>query len=135
MSAAYATNADLLALAPAMTASSGTMDAYRALAENWIGVSAWGDKASHAHALLTLHLMAAMGVAGGPGGGAQIASKTIGRLSVSYAGNAPPSDAELGTTSWGTLYISLRNTVAMVGEVGRSEGPLLLGMVVGPRLR
>lgn len=133
MSKAYATDADLLALAPGLTVDPATRDAYRALAEKWIGLDAWGEKASQGHTLLTLHLLAAApGLSGVPGSSAKVASKTIGRLSISYQGDAAPSDAELGTTAWGTMYISLRDTIAALGAVGRSCPPIF-GIGTGGR--
>lgn len=113
----YATDADLLALAPTITVASTTRDAYRSLAERWIDVTAWGESASHGHALLTLHLLAVSGIAGVPGAGAQVASRTIGRLSVSYQAGAP-SDDELASTRWGAMYASLRKTIVTIGATG-----------------
>jgi hypothetical protein len=132
MAKAYATDADLLALAPGLTVAEATRDAFRALAEKWIGLDAWGEKASYGHGLLTLHLLAAApGLSGVPGSSAKVASKTIGRLSISYQSDAAPSDAELGTTSWGVMYTSLRDTIAALGATGRGGGEIVLGVTTG----
>lgn len=135
MAQAYATSADLLLLAPGLTAAPASVTAYLALAERFVDVATWGESASAGHALATLHLMAAGGIAGVPNSGAKIASKTIGRLSVSYQGDAAASDPDFGSTQWGAMFVALRSTIPVAGEVGRTEGALLLGMVSGPRYR
>jgi len=87
----------------------------------------WGVKKDCAHRYLALHfLTVASGGAGGP-----VSSRTIDRLSESYA-ITPPTDAELGSTKWGLLYLALKKTVLKLPQSGYPGGSLRpIGVVSG----
>jgi len=83
----------------------------------------WGTKKSWAHIYLAAHFATiSEGGAGGP-----VSSRSIDKISESYA-IQPPSDPDLGSTKWGLLYLALRATVpnigATSGEAGRGLGAL-----------
>ena len=74
-------------------------------------------KASNAHLLLAAHYLQIFtdnNTAGGP-----IASRTIGKISESYA-VAPQADAELATTKFGQLYLALRQSLFLLPITGRA---------------
>lgn len=77
----------------------------------------WGTKKSWGHIYLAAHFVTiADGGAGGP-----VASRSIDKISESYAVQ-PPSDPDLGSTKWGLLYLALRKTLPNLGiAVGRSN--------------
>lgn len=90
-----------------------------------INPTCWGVKRSFAHWYLTAHFLT---IASG-GAGGTVASKSIDKISISYA-VTPPSDPELGATKWGLLYLALRDSLPRIGAVaGRSDNPLL-GVIV-----
>ena len=64
----------------------------------------FGDQTSRAHILLTLHMLAIWQGTGAEQG--PVASRTINKISESYATSAP-TDAELGSTKWGRLYLAM----------------------------
>lgn len=77
----------------------------------------WGTKKSQGHLYLAAHFATiASGGAGGP-----VTSRSIDKISESYA-VAPPSDPDLGSTKWGLLYLALKKTLPNLGiAVGRSN--------------
>lgn len=134
MARAYATDADLTGLDPSNTTPSGTRDVYRSLAQSLISLDVWGEQASMAHALLTLHMLASAGIAGTSSGSSAVTSRTIGSLSVSY-NVAPNPTGEHASTGWGVLYDELFAGLPLLGTTGRSEGQLMLGLTSRPRVR
>jgi hypothetical protein len=80
-----------------------------------INLSCWGVKADCAHVYLTAHMLA---VQSGQQSGA-VSSKTIDKLSISYA-NATPTNAELSSTKWGRMYMQLQKTVMVLPVIGRA---------------
>jgi len=81
-----------------------------------INVECWGAKAMCAHIYLTAHTL--MVQSGSTFAGGAIASKTMDKLSISYAVTAP-SDGDLGATKWGRLYMQLKKTIPVFPIVGR----------------
>jgi len=71
-----------------------------------------GDKQEALHLYLTGHLLY---VANANEGGA-VSSKSIDRISISYA-VSPPSDSDFGSTKWGRLYLALRRTIPNIGAI------------------
>jgi hypothetical protein len=85
----------------------------------------WGVKRSCAHEYLAAHFIT---VASG-GSGGTVASKSIDKISISYA-VTPPSDPDLGSTKWGVLYLALRQSIVRFGAVSGTTGNAWLGVVV-----
>ena len=83
----------------------------------------WTTKKIYAHAYLAAHFATVQG--GGETGA--VASKTIDKISTSYA-TTPPSDPDLGSTKWGRLYLALRKSVTILPVSGRSD-EMLVGVV------
>ena len=119
MAARAATDDELLALIPQLTCVDETIRlAVLDMAAGMISVECFGEKYSTAQIYLTGHMLAltqAGVAANGP-----VVSKTIGSISATYAISTPPSDPLLSSTSYGQLYLMLRDSVPC------------LPMVVGP---
>lgn len=81
-----------------------------------INLECWGEKADCAHRYLTGHFLAMQG--GGSGEGGAVSSRKIDKLSISFA-VSPPSDADLGNTKWGRMYMALKSTLLLLPIVGR----------------
>lgn len=108
MAQRFATCAEVIGIAPELEAVKDRVVAWLPIAETLITVSVWRDKASHAHALMTAHLVSRTpsGATGG-GGGAKLSSVKVGPVSKSFAVTAS-ADAELGSTSYGEAYLLLK---------------------------
>ncbi len=95
-----------------------------ATATSMVGTECWGDKTCDATTYLTLHFISS--VQGGISGGtAPATSIKIADISKNYA-VATPDDGLFGSTQWGRMYLSLRETVFCGGTTG---APLCLGLV------
>jgi Protein of unknown function (DUF4054) len=106
-----------------------TIELWLAVSSLQIGLSRWGSAASHAHALLTAHYLTQCPGHDGLGGDevGPLTSEANGPASRSFA-SAPPSDAELGATSYGRAYLTLRRAVrgrgsGVVGNSGARAAP------------
>lgn len=87
-----------------------------------INLECWGIKADCGHIYLTAHFLTVQ--SGGSGGA--VSSKTIDKLSVSYAVAAPSGDdADLQSTSWGRLYAQMRRSLFIAPLPGRRFLPLV----------
>ncbi len=104
-----------------MTPGAGIVQMMLDCACQQINLDCWRAKADCAHIFLTAHYLAVAGFGTGEQG--MVSSRSIDKLSISYA-TAAPSDAELGTTRWGRMYTQLRKTILVLPLVGR-------GFVVG----
>ena len=80
----------------------------------------WGVKRSCAHEYLAAHFIT---VAEGGSGGI-VASKSIDKISISYA-VTPPSDPDLGSTKWGILYLALRQSIVRFGAVSGNSNSIV----------
>lgn len=80
------------------------IDFFITQASQYINRRVWGDKADYAHALYTAHLMTVSARSGSTG----VTAERVGELSRNYA---TPTDNALGSTSYGSLFISLRKTL------------------------
>jgi hypothetical protein len=78
-----------------------------------INLGCWGIKADCAHIYLTAHMLATQS---GQAGGA-VSSKSLDKLSISYA-TATPVDAELSSTKWGRMYLQLQKTILVLPVIG-----------------
>lgn len=84
----------------------------------------WGVKKSWGHIYLAAHFATiSQGGAGGP-----VSSRSIDKISESYA-ITPPSDPDLGSTKWGLMYLALRATLINLPVAGR--GAFLIGVPGG----
>lgn len=90
-------------------ADPGLVAFWLGVAKIWIGLDAWGSKASEAHALLTAHFVATDPTYTGVGAGATgtVTSRKAGSVSETYS-SAAPTDAELGSTTYGRTFTMLR---------------------------
>ena len=83
------------------------------IAAEFIGLDAWGQRASKGHALLTAHFLTLL--VGGPAGtgvtDGVIASESVGPASRSFATSVDVSDKDLMTTRYGRAFTVLRNLV------------------------
>lgn len=110
MAKRYATKAEVLALATELT-DEAPLDVIVEMTQSMVNLETWGSKASVAHQALAAHFATeVMNPAGATG---PVASRTIDKLAESYAVTAP-SDAELGTTKYGRLYLMLRKGLLVV---------------------
>jgi len=83
-------------------------------ASPYINRTIWGTKADFAHALFTAHLLT-MSLKGGAGG--EITSEKVGDLAISYGAGSSGND--LGKTSYGSIFLSLRKTLLISPVVVR----------------
>jgi len=118
MPARLATKAEILTLAPELT-DDAVLDELIEVAGTMINVGCWGSKASKGHAALAAHLASSLQSSGSTGPAGPIASRAIGSISVSYAGQ-PPSDPELGRTKYGELYLILRKSLFILPLAARA---------------
>lgn len=87
-----------------------------ATATSMVGTECWGDKTCDATTYLTLHFISS--VQGGiSGGSAPATSIKIADISKNYA-VATPDDGLFGSTQWGRMYLTLRETVFCGGATG-----------------
>lgn len=100
--------ADVKALAEELTTVlDAKVNLYIELAKLQVLESFWGAKYKMGVVTLAAHLLTLMNRAGGSAG--SVSSEAVGELSISYS--APTSDSELGTTTYGSMYIALRKTL------------------------
>lgn len=85
-------------------------------AQRQVNLSVFGSRASDAHTYLAAHFLTTSGSLSGTG---NVSSKRIGDIAVSYA-VATPTNAELGSTSWGLMYLHLMKSVPALGFVGKN---------------
>lgn len=86
------------------------IDTFIGYAEMYVNSKTWGTKADYATALFTAHLL----TVSGSGGSTGVTSERVGDLSTSYAVN---DSNDLGSTSYGKLYLSLRKTLVISPNV------------------
>lgn len=114
MAQRYANAAEVIEIAPEFTGQEPLINIWLGVAEEWIDVDVWGSPASDGHRLLTAHMMTVVPgaiSAGGQGVGAgPLSGESNGPASRSYA-TPQPSDAELGLSSYGRLFVSLRERI------------------------
>jgi hypothetical protein len=78
----------------------------------YVNKTVWKNKYDYALALFTAHLLGSIPGAqgaGGPGGAVQ--SSKVGQLQRTFAVAVPSSAATLETTSYGQLFLQLRDTL------------------------
>ena len=120
MAQRLATKAELLAFAPGLCGENREpAETLLEVAGSMISLECWGTKASNGHLLLAAHLLQLFAGAGGASAGGPVASRTIGKISESYA-VATQADAELATTTYGQLYLTLRKTLLLLPITGRA---------------
>lgn len=97
------------------------------VAKIWIGLDAWGSKASEAHALLAAHYIAIdpTFTGTGAGGAGTVTSRKAGAVSETYS-SAPPSDAELGSTPYGRTFTMLKRACRPGPRAIRHTGLLVV---------
>lgn len=79
-----------------------------------IGLDAYGESASQAHAMLAAHrIKRAPRSTGEAGAQAMVASESVGDVSVSYA--TPTADSELHTTIYGQRFLAMSEGVFVGG--------------------
>ncbi len=106
MAQALATAADL---PPEFSGTDAAVSAFWLdMTSSQIGLTAWGTDASRGHALLTAHHLKLAGEGSSSTAGT-VSSRAVGSVSESYA-VATPTDAELGSTVYGSMYLSLRRS-------------------------
>ena len=91
-----------------------------------INVQCWGQKADCAHVYLSAFFLSVSSGTGG--GGGAVSSKTIDKISVSYAVATPTgSNAQMASNKWGQLYLQLRKSVFVAPVPGRAFLPIITG--------
>lgn len=112
MAARYATIADLPPEFDSFDARD--LQYWLAATRSEIGLDAYGETASDAHAMLAAHrLKRAHRSTGEAGSQGMVASESVGDVSVSYA--TPTADSELHTTVYGQRYLALSEGVFVGG--------------------
>lgn len=86
------------------------VDTFIGYAEMYVNTTTWGTKADYATALFTAHLM----TISASGGSTGVTSERVGDLATSYAVN---SSNDLGTTSYGKLFLTLRKSLVISPNV------------------
>jgi hypothetical protein len=87
-----------------------------------INVECWGVKASCGHVYLAAHFLALQTGVGG--GGGTVKRKKIDKVEVEYAVESS-SDADLGATTWGRLYLQTRKSILVLPLPGRRIMPFI----------
>lgn len=120
MARALATREELIALSPSTFEGADVcaLDVYLEIAGTMINLGVWGSKASHGHRLLAAHFYA-VSLPGGETG--PLASVAVGPASKSFAVSAS-TDAELGSTTWGRMYLALRRSLPRTPIVVLTSG-------------
>lgn len=130
MPARLATKAEVLTLAPELT-DDAVLDELIEVAGTMINVGCWGSKASKGHAALAAHLATTVQSnqqQQGQDPVGPIGSRSIGSISVGYTSKrledgisvVTPSDPELGTTTYGRLYLILRKSLFILPLAARA---------------
>lgn len=91
----------------------GAIKIYLDMATRCVDATVWGDKSDDAIKLLAAHFLT-LATRGGKGG--SVTSEKVGDLQINY-GQSGQDDAELLSTSYGTMYLQLKK-----------------GLVITPRL-
>jgi hypothetical protein len=92
------------------------LEFYIELARSFVNEGMWGAKATKGIILYAAHL-ATLGAREGAGGA--ITAERVGDLQRSYGSSSSEEDYELKQTSYGTMFLSLRKTLAFT--------PILVG--------
>ena len=89
-----------------------------------MAVACWGAKRSLGHQFLTSHLLTVGdGTGSGGSGSGTVSSKSIDKLSISYAVTAfDTSDASVSSTKYGRQYLALRGSLVRFGAVSGGWG-------------
>lgn len=113
--------ADIKALFPEITIDDAIVDIWIAIAQSHHNAAAFGDKSDFAVKALSAHFVElhrrrqAGAAAGGTGGVFPLASRTVEKVSTSWAtgssGSALMSDAALAGTAYGQLYLFSRQGI------------------------
>ena len=120
MAQAYATKADVLELAPELTAYDGAvLDLIvDEISQAMIELAAWGTRASYGHMTIAAHLAtlvlnpaAATGV---------VTARSIDKLGESYA-TGTITDADLATTKYGRMHAELRKRLVQSSSFGETS--------------
>lgn len=110
------TKADILKIAPELSSvSDDTFSFFITEAGRYINQAAWGEKANFAHALYTAHLltMSSRG-ASSQGAAGPVTAMKLGEASINFGQiNLSGNDAILGTTTYGSQFLSLRKTLVI----------------------
>ena len=105
------TASDVLIYAPELsTLNNDLVEVYLELAQNFVYENKWGRKYKQAVCLLTAHFLTIKQRSAGSAG--PITSESVGELSVSYGAVSDKAD-ELLTTTYGSMYYSLRKTLTI----------------------
>ena len=86
-----------------------------------INLECWGVKADCGHIYLTGHFLA---LQTGIGAGGILNRKKIDKIEAGYA-VAVPSDADLGSTKWGRMYLQIKKTLFIAPLPGRRILPFV----------
>lgn len=120
-----AAKADALEMCPALAALSGALQTIIVdRAACLIQPDAWGKKQQAGLALLICHFATLQSQAAGGGSGAAaagpVASVSMGKLAVSFAGAATSaSDLGYGSTTWGIQYLAMRRSLMIAPLAAR----------------
>lgn len=89
------------------------MDCYIEIASSLVTNPAWAGKGAKGAALLTAHLLTLQksGVGGGSGA---VVKKRVGSVEVAFASGASTDASGLDSTSYGRLYLLLRNSIPAI---------------------
>jgi hypothetical protein len=127
MPARLATHAEVVILAPELVGSAVDPEPLDTIIEftgEMISIEEWGEKASKGHALLAAHF-ASLWILSPGGGGAPagaVTSRTLDKLSVSYAsGVAKSGNPAFALTKYGQFYLAMFDTL-MIPPLG-TGGP------------
>ena len=110
---------DVLCIAPQFEDQKDRIEKLIPIACMSVSESEWGDKAAHAGALLTAHMMVTLIQQGGAAGGA-IKRERIGDQEIEYENRLGGSsddissdERQLATTAYGREYLRCRNTLVI----------------------
>jgi hypothetical protein len=95
--------------------------------KSYVNLAAWGDRASKGHAMAAAHYLSLAGQAGAGSQAAAVKSEAVGQVSVTYA-TPEQSDTEWGRTGYGSIFVSLREGLALTPFVARSNSFSLGGL-------
>ena len=118
MPSRLATDAEITALAEdAKSISVGVRNFWRDFSGRKINTSLFGDVASDAHTLLTLHYLALspQGKAVGLDQGRETTSEKVGNIGVSYSASSGSSGPH-GSTSWGRAFDEVASAIYVPPE-------------------
>jgi len=102
------TSTDVINVAPELSSvATSRIDDFIAFAKPYINFPLWDDKADFAHSLFTAHLLTLSNNTGSAT--TNVKSEKVGDLSRSFEG--PKSDELLSSTSYGSMFLSLRRSL------------------------